>query len=222
MRKTLWIAALALAVAAPGLAQQGSAGGNGRMQGDGQQGTGNTQALLGAGNGAGMIAVADDSSVLVTSNVPQTSTQVANAELFNIGADGLERWRLVFEQSRLTQPQTAGSLVLVQAVVPLRTAQDPGSGSMRAGTGAAFAEAELVALDLTSGAELWSFVPEQPARMTAMLSEDGAMVYVVVTEVAGLTADEADEAGLARRLASTLYAFDSTGVVLWTLELGVS
>ncbi len=236
MRKVIFATVLSVAMATTGFAQMGGGmggGGNGSggMHGGvtgGMGGGGIGYGGMGSGSmmgGGGMIAVADDASLLFTDGrgaMGWSGDEAAAVELVNISADGQERWRIAFDDGQPMMTITAGDLVVVS--VALMDEWDDDFGSQHGGMGGGFGSASsvLVGLDLVSGAQLWTFELDQASMTRAQLSEDGSMVYVMATDVTemGTGSMHQGDGSFGREMTSTLYVLDRFGDLLWTLDLG--
>ena len=117
---------------------------------------------------------------------------------------------------------SAADLLVVNLV---ETGESTGGGQHGGGMGGGGmgqGNSALVALDLVSGVELWTFTPDEPAMLRAQISEDGSIVYVVATTTPdmGSTPRGQGDHGFGSQGVSTLFAFDRFGDLLWSLELG--
>lgn len=203
------------------------------------QGTG-----MGSGGGAmagsGMIVVADDGSLLITSMkaggmMGGGSVAPVDRDLVNVDADGGERWRASFDGGWPMMPVTDGDLV----VVVLRDdwfigSGGPGDGGWSGGhmggpgkaDGVGDGESTVVALDLATGAERWRVtVPGDMASMV-QFAPDGAQLYVSARDMGngfGMgrgSIRQGEAAGAGFMFSSTVVAFDRSGNQLWAYELG--
>lgn len=190
--------------------------------------------------GSGMMVVADDGSLLVTNMdvsgmMGGGGVSTTDREIVNVGSNGSERWRVSFEDGWPMMPVTDGDLV----VVVLMDDWFVGSGGMgdggwgsghMGGPGKADdvgdGESILVALDLTSGEELWRVtVPGDMASMV-QFSPNGAQLYVSARDMgAGIgmgrsSIRQGQVAGADFMFSSTITAFDRSGNQLWTYTLG--
>ena len=227
MKQTILITILGLALATPGFAQMGGGGDHGNgggMGGGGDHGDMGGGGGMGGGgmmNGAGMLTVADDNSVLLSSGHMDAGLAGTSSELFNIGTDGIERWRVTFEDTRPMMVTTEGDLI---ATTLVEGSIGPGGmGGGMGGGGFGIASASIVALDLVTGVELWTYVPDEPAMLKARISDDGSIVYVTATEFSEMENSpmgQGGDHGLGRAGVTTLHAFDRYGTLLWSLELG--
>jgi len=189
----------------------GGNGGGGGMGGGGMMG------------GIGMVVVADDGSVLLTDGHGSMGLDGKGQELVNIDTDGTERWRVTFEDAWPMMATTENDLVvLVLSETGEWDGGGMGGGGMGGGGMGMYGNSTLIALDLVSGVELWSFTLDEPAMLRAQISEDGALVYVVATTTSEMEPNPLGQGdhGFGRPGTSTLYAFDRYGSLLWSLELG--
>lgn len=237
MKRTILITVLAMALTTPGFAQMGGGGdhgggGNGGDMGSGGThggGTGGMGGGMGSGGmggdmmgGAGMVVVADDGSILLADGHGSMGWDGEASDLVNIDANGTERWRATFEASRPMMTATENDLVVFVLTEADESTGGGQHGGGMGGGGMGHGNSVLVALDLVSGVELWSFNPDEPAMLRAQISEDGSLVYVVATntpEMEPIPRGQGDH-GFGGQGVSTLLAFDRFGDLLWSLELG--
>lgn len=223
MKRNLMIVAIAIAGAALAFADGGGMGGMG------------SGGMMG---GSGMLVIADDGSVLVTEMGMGGGTMGGaddlERELINIGPDGNERWRVSFEDGWPMMPAADGDLVV------LTLADDwwMGDGGMgdggwdhgaMGGTTAMDVQdgegrATLVALDLSTGQELWRLDLEGDMLSMPQFTEDGSRLYSTVRDMdddhaGGGPMRQGDAAGSGMVTSSTLVAVDRSGTLLWTLDL---
>lgn len=196
--------------------------------------------------GSGMMVVADDSSLLVTSMdmsgmMGDGSFSTPDRELVNIDADGSERWRASFDDGWPMMPCTDGNLV----VVVLRDDWFMGFGGMGDGGwsggghgggmgggmkdgehGPGDGESVLVALDLATGQEQWRVTVDGDMMSMAQFSPDGSRIFVSVREMgSGMDVGQGpmrqgDTPGGGFMSAGTVVAFDRSGTQLWSYDLG--
>jgi outer membrane protein assembly factor BamB len=195
--------------------------------------------------GSGMMVVADDSSLLVTSMdmsgmMGGGSFSTPERELVNIDADGSERWRVSFDEGWPMMPCTDGDLV----VVVLRDDWFMGFGGMGDGGwsgggrgggmgggmkdgehGPGDGESVLVALDLVTGQERWRATISGDMASMPQFSPDGSMIFVSAREMSiggmgpgSVRQGDATPAGFMS--SSRIVSFDRAGTQLWTYDLG--
>jgi hypothetical protein len=194
----------------------------------------------GPGGGAGMMFVADDGSLLVTEMAPggMMGGGTLDPALVNVGPDGLERWRVEFDDGLPMMPVNEGDLV----VLVLRDdwffgyggtgdggwGQGGGHhGGGGRGTGDGHADRSiLVALELTSGAEQWRVELEGDMVMAPQFAPDGSRMYVTIRDFSdrfGPGTGPARQGGTppaSAMMSTTVVALDRGGTELWRLDLG--
>lgn len=230
MKQTILITILGLALATPGFAQMGGGGDHGSGGHGGGMGGGGDHGGIGGGGGmggggmmggAGMLTLADDNSVLLSGGHMDAGLSGDTSELVSIGTDGAERWRVTFEDARPMMVTTEGDLIATTLVEG--SASSGGMGGGMGGDGIGMASAAVVAFDLVTGVELWSYVPDEPAMLKARIAEDGSIVYVTATafsEMERSPIGQGGDHGFRRTGVTTLHAFDRYGTLLWSLDLG--
>ena len=191
--------------------------------------------------GSGMMAVADDGSLLVT-NMDMSgmmgggSVSTTDRELVNVGSNGSERWRVSFDDGWPMMPVSDGDLVVVVLVddwfMGLGGMGDGGwngggTGShMGGGTKDGAGDSAVVALDLTTGAERWRATVDGDMGSMAQFSPDGSRIYLSVMEMGsggGMGQGpmrQGEAAGAGFMTSSTIVAFDRSGNQLWTYDIG--
>lgn len=219
LRMTALAAAVALAMPGLSLAQMGG----GMMGGVGGSGNGFMA-------GTGMLIVADDGSLLVTDMSGTTAsggTFQPNRTLADIGPDGSERWSVDFTDGWPMMPVTQDNLVVVSLVSDWWSgAGMMGDGGWGSGTQTSQQsgsdQATIVALDLTTGQEVWRTTLDGDMGTMAQFAPDGSRVYVSVVEMGvgmggGGPMQQGDAAGTGTQATITLYALDpADGHTLWS------
>lgn len=222
MKQNLVIATLVLAAAAFALADGGGMGG---MGGGGMMG------------GSGMLAIADDNSVLVTEmgmGGMMGGSGELERELISIGPDGEERWRVAFDEGWPMMPVTEGDLVV------LTLADDAwmgdggmgdggwnhgGMGGLKTLDGEGDRNSTVVGLDLANGQERWRLDLEGDMISMPQFTEDGSRLYLTArdmgqqSQVGRDPMHQGDASGSGMLMSSTLVAVDRSGNILWTVDL---
>ncbi len=193
--------------------------------------------MSGFGNGSmagtGMMVVADDGSLLVTdmnsTMMGGGTTQPARA-LVDIAPDGSERWSVDFSDGWPMMPVTQGNLV----IVPLGSDWWSGAGMMGDGgwgssgqttqqTGSD--QATVVALNLSTGQELWRTTLDGDMAAMVQFAPDGSRIYVSLMEMGagmggGGPMQQGEAAGSGTQVTATVYALDpADGHTLWSHEV---
>jgi len=220
MLKKLGLVLLALALLVPPAAF--AHGGGGMMgSGGGMQG------------GGGILVVADDGSLLVTEmamgGMMGGGTPSYQRALYNLSADGSERWRASFTEGWPMMPATQGDLVVFALVDDWW--MGGGSGDMGwTGGGEATHDDQvtLVGLDLATGAERWRTTLAGDMASMTQLSPDGSRIYVTLRSVGegghmgSGPLRQGDVAGAGSTMTTTVVALDRSGAVLWSKDLGTT
>ena len=192
-------------------------------------------------SGAGMMIVADDSSLLVT-NMDMSGMMDGSGsfdrELVNIDADGNERWRVSFTDGWPMMPATDGDLVVVVLVNDrfmgdggMGDGENPGGGmggGMKAfGTKASDGDDSVVVvgLNLATGAERWrtSFTGDMGSMV--QFTPDGNQIYVSLMDIDGDhgvgmgSMNQGQSSGVGMTASTTVVALDRSGNTLWTHDL---
>jgi len=240
MRKNLMILALSMAAATVAFAHGGG------------MGSGGTRGSGGIMAGAGMIIVADDSSLLVT-NMDMSgmiggpgSSGTFDRELANIDANGNERWRVSFTDGWPMMPNSDGDLVVVVLVNDWFLGDDgtgdghnPGGGmggglNPGGGMGGGGNDGNdddsivVVGLDLTTGAELWRQTFTGDVGSMVQFTPDGSQIYLSLMEMDGDhgigtgSMNQGQSSGVGMTASTTIVALDRNGNELWTLDLSSS
>jgi len=231
MRRILMILALSMTAATFAFAHGGGMGG-------------------GMMSGAGMMIVADDSSLLVT-NMDMSgmmdgssSSGTFDRGLVNIDKDGVERWRVSFTEGWPMMPTTDGDLVVVVLVNDWFMGDDGtgdggnpgggmggGMGGMK-GLGTKDGDAEdtviVVGLNLATGAERWrtSFAGDMGSMV--QFTPDGSQIYLTLMDLDGDhgvgmgSMNQGQSSGIGMTASTTIVALDRNGNTLWTLDLSSS
>jgi outer membrane protein assembly factor BamB len=227
--KTAQTIAFALVLALPAMAAAHEPGGMGGMGGAGGMG------------GPGMLAVADDGSVLVTEMTAGMMGgggpgQAVDRELLNITAAGQVRWRASFDDGWPMMPVTNGDLV----VLALRDDWwmgggmggdgDPpggggGGGGGMPGGGPHADTVTLVGLDLATGAERWRTEIDGDMASIPEFAPDGSGLYLTVRDM-GMGVQmpvgpmhQGDAPTGDMLMSTSVVALDRSGSVLWTVDL---
>jgi outer membrane protein assembly factor BamB len=200
--------------------------------------------------GAGMMIVADDSSLLVT-NMDMSgmmdgssSSGTIDRDLVNIDKDGNERWRVSFTDGWPMMPTTDGDLVVVVLVSDWFMGDDgtgdhghPGGGMGGGmGGGKAFGTKEdedndtvvVVSLNLATGVELWrtSFTGDMGSMV--QFTPDGSQIYLSLMEMDGDhgigmgSMNQGQSSGVGMTASTTVVALDREGTELWSRDLSSS
>lgn len=199
----------------------------------------------GAGGGPGMLVVAEDGSLLITemgAGAMMMSSdewpEVAR-ELVNLSPSGTERWRASFDDGFPMMPVTAGNLVVFALREDWWIGTGPsgdsgwnhggGPGSGPGGGDQSDAHADsvvIVALDLTSGQELWRQEIEGDMTTMPQIAPDASRIYVTVRDLdeGGSFGDgpmrQGRSTGVHMLMSTTVVALDpSDGSVLWSFNL---
>jgi len=204
-----------------------------QMHGGGPAGGG------GAGGGAGMLSVADDGSLLVTDMAAggMMGGGIVEPTLVNIGPDGIERWRVDFDDGVPMRAVNDGDLV----VLVLRDdwffgfggtgdggwGQGGGHhGGGGAGTGDGHADRSiLVALELASGAERWRVELDGDMVMAPQFAPDGSRMYVTIRDFdqrlgpGSGPIGQGDTMPASAMMSTTVVARDRAGTELWRADL---
>ena len=234
MKRTLIILALSMTAATFAFAHGGGMGGGG-MGGGGMMA------------GAGMMIVADDSSLLVT-NMDMSgmmdgsnSSGTFDRDLVNIDKDGSERWRVSFTDGWPMMPTTEGDLVVVVLVSDWFMGDDgtgdhgnPGGG--RGGGMKAFGTKDVefedrvivVGLDLATGAERWRTTFTADMGSMVQFTPDGTQIYLSLMDMDGDhgvgmgSMNQGQSSGVGMTASTTIVALNRSGVEQWRLDLSSS
>jgi outer membrane protein assembly factor BamB len=234
MKRTLIILALSMTAATFAFAHGGGMGGGG-MGGGGMMA------------GAGMMIVADDSSLLVT-NMDMSgmmdgsnSSETFDRDLVNIDKDGSERWRVSFTDGWPMMPTTEGDLVVVVLVSDWFMGDDgtgdhgnPGGG--RGGGMKAFGTKDVefedrvivVGLDLATGAERWRTTFTADMGSMVQFTPDGTQIYLSLMDMDGDhgvgmgSMNQGQSSGVGMTASTTIVALNRSGVEQWRLDLSSS
>ena len=234
MKRTLIILALSMTAATFAFAHGGGMGGGG-MGGGGMMA------------GAGMMIVADDSSLLVT-NMDMSgmmdgssSSGTFDRDLVNIDKDGIERWRVSFTDGWPMMPTTEGDLVVVVLVSDWFMGDDgtgdhgnPGGG--RGGGMKAFGTKDVefedrvivVGLDLATGAERWRTTFTADMGSMVQFTPDGTQIYLSLMDMDGDhgvgmgSMNQGQSSGVGMTASTTIVALNRSGVEQWRLDLSSS
>lgn len=228
MKRNLMILVLSMAAATFAFADGGAMGGRGGMM-----------------TGSGMMVVADDASLLITSMdmggmMGGGSVSTTDRGLVNVDSNGTERWRVSFEDGWPMMPVNDTDLVVVVLVDDwFMGSGGMGDGGWNGGMGGGMGggmkdlkdasgddESILVALDLSTGQERWRVTIAGDMTSMAQFSPDGSRIYMSVMEMGSgggmgtgsVRQGEAPGAGFMS--SSTVVAFDRSGNQLWTYDLG--
>jgi hypothetical protein len=234
MKRILIILALSMTAATVAFAHRGGMGGGG-MGGGGMMA------------GAGMMIVADDSSLLVT-NMDMSgmmdgssSSGTFDRDLVNIDKDGSERWRVSFTDGWPMMPTTEGDLVVVVLVSDWFMGDDgtgdhgnPGGGmggGMKA-FGTKDVEFEdrviVVGLDLATGAERWRTTFTGDMGSMVQFTPDGTQLYLSLMDMDGDhgvgmgSMNQGQSSGVGMTASTTIVALNRSGVEQWRLDLSSS
>jgi hypothetical protein len=201
-------------------------------------------------SGAGMMIVADDSSLLVT-NMDMSgmmdgssSSGTIDRDLVNIDKDGNERWRVSFTDGWPMMPTTDGDLVVVVLVSDWFMGDggtgdhgNPGGGMGGGmGGGKAFGTKDdedddsvvVVGLNLATGVELWrtSFTGDMGSMV--QFTPDGSQIYLSLMEMDGDhgigmgSMNQGQSSGVGMTASTTIVALNRNGVEQWRLDLSSS
>jgi hypothetical protein len=235
MKRILMILMLSMTAATFAFAHGGGMGGGG-MGGSG-----------GMMAGAGMMIVADDSSLLVT-NMDMSgmmdgssSSGTIDRDLVNIDKDGNERWRVSFTDGWPMMPTTDGDLVVVVLVNDWFMGDggtgdhgNPGGG-MGGGMKAVGTKDDedddsvvVVGLDLATGAERWrtSFTGDMGSMV--QFTPDGTQIYLSLMDIDGDhgigmgSMNQGQSSGVGMTASTTIVALNRNGVEQWRLDLSSS
>jgi hypothetical protein len=222
MKRILMTVIFAAAVATMALADGGGMGGMGGGM---------------MGGGSGMLAIADDNSVLVTEmgmGGMMGGSGELERELINIGPDGQERWRVTFDEGWPMMPVTEADLVV------LTLADDAwmggggmgdggwnhgGMGGLKTLDGEGDGTSTVIGLDLATGQERWRLILEGDMISMPQFTEDGSRLYLTARDmgrqgqVGGDPMHQGNASGSGMLMSSTLVAVDRSGNILWTVDL---
>ncbi len=192
----------------------------------------------GPGGGAGMLSIAADGSLLVTDMAAggMMGGGIVEPTLVNIGPDGIERWRVDFDDGVPMRPVNDGDLV----VVVLRDdwfygfggtgdggwGQGGGHHGGGGGTGDDHADRSiLVALELASGAERWRVELDGDMVMAPQFAPDGSRMYVTVRDFderfgpGSGPMGQGDTVPASAMMSTTVVALDRAGTELWRADV---
>lgn len=228
------IITLALAFAMPAVVVAHEPGGMGAMGGTSGMG------------GPGMLAVADDGSLLVTevgsAMMGGGSGQPDQRELVNISAAGQLRWRATFDDGWPMMPVTEGDLVVLalredwwMGGGPGGDGGPPGGGGHGGGGGGGGGggmpgdphadTVTLVGLDLATGAERWRTEVDGDMASLPQFAPDGSRFYLTVRDFApgsqmpGTPMQQGSAPSGAMLMSTTVVAVNRSGTVLWSFDL---
>ena len=201
-------------------------------------------------SGAGMMIVADDSSLLVT-NMDMSgmmdgssSSGTIDRDLVNIDKDGNERWRVSFTDGWPMMPTTDGDLVVVVLVSDWFLGDggtgdhgNPGGGMGGGmGGGKAFGTKDdedddsvvVVGLAVATGAERWrtSFTGDMGSMV--QFTPDGTQIYLTLMDMDGDhgigmgSMNQGQSSGVGMTASTTVVALDREGTELWRRDLSSS
>jgi hypothetical protein len=195
------------------------------------------QGMMGPGgmsaNGTGMLVVASDGSLLVTQMGMSMMGSPGGGSGFqrvivNVGTDGTERWRAPFTDGWPMMAASDGDLVVVVLVHNSWMWQSmSGMGWWPWGAAPSVGndDAELVGLDLASGAERWRAALPGDMASLPQFSPDGSRVHVSTTDFGpgGMMGSgpvrQGDTGGWATQMVNRVVALSRNGAVLWTFDL---
>jgi len=197
------------------------AGGGGMMgSGSGMQG------------GAGMLVVADDSSLLVTEMSMQGmmggGTPSLRRALINITSNGVERWRRDFSDGWPMMPVTQGDLVVFALVDFWWMGSGTGDTGGQGGGGTALSgQVVLKGLAPASGTERWSVTLTGDMASMAQFSPDGSHLYVTTRshgggQTSGAPVRQGDVSGSDGTMTTTVVALDRNATILWSKSLATT
>ena len=182
--------------------------------------------------GTGMMVVADDGSLLVTDmsgTMMGGGTVQPSRKLVDLGPDGNQRWSVEFSDGWPMMPVTHGDLVVVSLVSDWWSGQgmigDGGWGTPGQGTSQTDSDqVTLVALDLTTGQEVWRTTLDGDMGAMAQFAPDGGRLYVPVvtlgTVMGGGPMHQGDASGNGSQMTAVVYALDpADGHTLWSHEV---
>jgi len=193
--------------------------------------------------GAGMMIVADDSSLLVT-NMDMSgmmdgssSSGTFDRDLVNIDKDGSERWRVSFTDGWPMMPTTDGDLVVVVLVSDWFMGDDgsgdhgnPGGGMKAFGTkDVEFEDSVIVVgLDLATGVERWRTTFTGDMGSMVEFTPDGTQIYLSLMDIDGDhgvgmgSMNQGQSSGVGMTASTTIVALNRSGVEQWSLDLSSS
>lgn len=216
-----WLAVVALALAA-------TAGAQGMMGSAGN----------GLPNGAGMVVVASDGSVIVTQmgmsmmGSPSGGSASLQRAIVDIGPDGKERWRATFTDGWPMMAAANGDLVvavLVNNGWMWQSMSSMGWWPFGNNIPATTTDAALVGLDLATGTQLWKTSLPGDMASWPQFTADGSRMYVSVTDFGsggmmggGGSLRQGDTGGWATQMTNKVVALDRNGTILWTADLSSS
>lgn len=219
MLRTSFTMLLAAALLFPGAAH--AHGGGMMASGGGMQG------------GGGMLIVADDGSLLVTEmamgGMMPGGAPSYQRELYNLAADGSQRWRVTFADGWPMMPATQGDLVVFALIDDWWMGGGSGDTGWTGPTGTSHSdEVTLVGLDLTTGAERWRTTLSGDMASMTQFSPDGSQLYVTLRafseggHMGGGPLRQGDVAGAGTTMTTSVVALDRNGQELWSKDLGSS
>lgn len=186
------------------------------------------QGMMGgsAGGGVGMVTVASDGSVLVTS---MTGSMMgggsSQSAVVDVGPNGTERWRATFTDGSPMMVASNGDLVVVVLVKRSMTGGPMMGGETQTTPGAE--DADLIGLSLANGAQRFRTALPGEMASVAQFSPDGSHLYVTVLDRGtGMMSPGSMRQGgagaFSSPMTSTLLGISRAGAILWTLDLAQS